>query len=525
MRKTVKFLSFLFIATLAFVLMGPLASEAQASSEADAYFKKYETTKDFVRRGKDAGEAYRDYKNVLLKKKPKTPGKLISPLEFGKSLYDELPEMLAGYEREGFVGAAIEGVGALVKIGIGILGKGVPAAAGVKCAAIGASLGGPVGAVIGFGGCFILSSYFVDAIAEFAEIGVEGMLYNLLGILRRRDKGGLFGEFRRGGRTNINVSVDGAVITSATGSGSKATTNIGTSSGRGGEVQVDVHGNIVTIASGRSTARTDVGVASGKGAKVVVNIDGTITTIAAGRSESTTEVGVASGDRSEANVSVDGSVTTIATGRSKARTSVGVAAGKRSKVMVDIDGNIVTLASGAAQSTTEIGVARSQRSNAKASVKGNVVTSASGAGRANAQIGVANGSGNATARIKGNVITVAPGMGRAQTEIGTSSGSRNGSAYVNGTVMTQGGMGSANTKIGTNGSAFVKDVMNFGGSVSIGAGGACQEKRNGQCCLQLYLNRCVTQITPSNHGACPPLWYPVRGLCYFIPDYNHIIRR
>jgi len=477
----------------------------------------------------------------------------------------EVPEIVEGFEKDGLRGAGIEAVGAVTNVGIGTIGGGAVIAGASKCAVAGATFGaagGPIGAAGGgalaFGVCYFGGQALLSYFANKGEDLIEARLKGILGspgdgqILSSR----LFGrQTDINGGVYINVSIDGAVTTSATGGKSKATSNVGiadagntrvivnvegaiattatgrsearsdvgVASGQGASVIVNVDGAIVTTAAGASKAQTDVGKASGRNSRVIVDVDGTIITTATGRSTSTTEVGIASGDNSSAIVSVEGAVVTTATGRSDARTELGIASGDGSRVVVNTDGSVVTSASGRATSSTEIGVARGSGASVSVNIDGSISTVSTGRASANTEVGVAN-EGHVSTSVGGNVLSIASGRAQANTEIGTSNGMGS-SAHVGGAVATIANGKSATTAIGRNGSAYVGGaVINQGGEVTVGGASACPYTRNKQCCLALYIGRCVTKITPSVKGACPPGWHPVFGVCYWIPDYNHFIR-
>lgn len=444
----------------------------------------------------------------------------------------EVVEIVDAYEEKGAKEATIEAVGGAANVGVNIAAEGTSWAAGTACGTqaaaaggafgsavpvLGTLAGGAIGFAAGFGTCYLLTSKVVSTVADWAENRIEEGLRSIFGREGLSLTAGRDGNYN--GDIIISVVVNGAIVTSASGAGSKATANIGVAKAGGTEVITTVNGTVTTIATGRSEARTDIGVASGQGAEVIVNVDGTVTTLASGRSTSTTQIGIASGERSSAIVGVGGAVTTIASGSSNSNTSIGVATGRRSEVVVNADGNITTIASGRANANTEIGGAHGTGASSRTNVKGSVTTIAGGSGNADTLIGVAQ-SGDVSANVGGSVTTMAAGRGLAKTEIGTGSDSM---ANVQGSVLTTNTVNnSASTEIARDGAAHVTgNVLNFGGDVSVGGRGKCKYTRNNMCCLTLHLQRCVTKITPSYNGACPPGFIPAYGQCYFIPDWHH----
>lgn len=179
-------------------------------------------------------------------------------------------------------------------------------------------------------------------------------------------------------------------------------------------------------------------------------------------------------------------------------------------------GTVTTTARGRnAQAYTSIGSA--DGSGRSTTITGTVSTTARSGETASTEIGKVSGGGRANVRT-GDVVTT----GNASNTIGAASG---GSANVRtGDVVTSGKRGGASTNIGSGGSAAVGDVINNGGSLSVGGVG-CVGRRNGQCCIQFHRSYCTTSIVPTYKGQCPPRYERWGGLCYLYADKQHSVGR
>ena len=214
-----------------------------------------------------------------------------------------------------------------------------------------------------------------------------------------------------------------------------------------------------------------------------------------------------------------GDVTNSATGAgARAETDIATARGN--------DGGNVDLTARTGDVTT---IARGRNSSASTSIgsadgagrsdvrTGSVTTTARSGESASTEIGKVSGGGRASVRTD-DVIT----SGNSSTIIGSTTG---GSANVRtGSVVTSGKGGGASTNIGSGGSASVGDVINNGGSLSIG-GTTCVGRRNGQCCIKFHRSYCTTSIVPTHKGQCPPKYERWGGLCYLYADKKHSVGR
>jgi hypothetical protein len=179
-------------------------------------------------------------------------------------------------------------------------------------------------------------------------------------------------------------------------------------------------------------------------------------------------------------------------------------------------GTVTTTARGRnSQAYTSIGSA--DGSSRSTTITGTVSTTARSGETASTEIGKVSGGGRANVRT-GDVVTT----GNASNTIGAADG---GDANVRtGDVVTSGKRGGASTNIGSGGSTAVGDVINSGGSLSIG-GGVCVGRRNGQCCIQFHRGYCTTRIVPTYKGQCPPRYERWGGLCYLYSDKQHSVGR
>ncbi|MBP5857149.1 hypothetical protein KAJ83_09015 [Marivibrio halodurans] len=440
---------------------------------------------------------------------------------------------LAGAVGEALFDIAVEGArdiaGDVAELGIKALGRPLVRLVATGCGAVGGRFAGVPGAVLGYAGCHALGSVAIRKFADMVGDWIEGEEDIQRSRFARRENpfptgrptGSSPGSLGGGtikGDVLISVFAAGPVTTTATGSGAKATTNLGIANAGGTSVTVTTGGPVTTRAEGPGEARTDIGVATGEGARVTVNVDGSVTTIATDRAKASTEIGIGSGENAQAHVAIDGTVTTRAEDRGESRARIGVAAGDRSEVVVTSDGTITTLSSGSGKAVNEIGAAHGDGSSATVTLQGDVTARASGRGRAENAVGVAQ-DGRINVTVDGDVTAIGR-SGAATNDIGVGS---SGTTHVGGDITTTADSGrNSMTSIGANGSAFVNgDVINEKGRVSVGGAGACEKSRDGRCCLDIYRNRCVTKIMPKSKYGCPPRFIHAKGRCYFIPDYDH----
>jgi hypothetical protein len=146
---------------------------------------------------------------------------------------------------------------------------------------------------------------------------------------------------------------------------------------------------------------------------------------------------------------------------------------------------------------------------------GNMTATARTGERARIVVGKAGKGGQARASI-GDVVA----GGNSDVQIGVANGG-SASAIVRGDVVSDGRRGSASTRIGVDGSAFIGgDVINKKGALSIGSS-ACAGTRDGRCCLKFHRGYCAIQITPPGKHGCPPRFELWGGLCYLYSDKRH----
>ncbi|MBL4692544.1 MAG: hypothetical protein JKY92_04365, partial [Magnetovibrio sp.] len=187
MKKRNVFLSALFTAFFAVLMLGPLMSEAQAASnDLDSYLS---TMGDAARDAVGTLKSYAEYdlEKVNTKAGPRVnPNlvkaakvlKIIGFLEIGSSVVREIKEVVTAYEREGLVAATIEGIGGLLTVGISIYGGILAGIAGAKCAVLPLAAG-PMAGFAAFGGCHWVVSKIASILADNGERGLEAILRKL----------------------------------------------------------------------------------------------------------------------------------------------------------------------------------------------------------------------------------------------------------------------------------------------------------------------------------------------------------
>jgi len=165
----------------------------------------------------------------------------------------------------------------------------------------------------------------------------------------------------------------------------------------------------------------------------------------------------------------------------------------------------------------------------------NIVNTATGGGTAVTRVGTTTG-GNVRidAHVDGSVTTKAAMGNTARTDIGSSKGNTRTSVDVSGSVVTDGRTRDAGTYIGSTTSEVGRaastnvhvsgSVMNMGGNLTVGGNGPCEGFRDGKCCLEFYLRRCVIarHPKPPNSGCAPGFIYSL-GWCRMLSDYSHAV--